>query len=186
MGTLFKVGEIAKESGKTVRAIHLYEEMGLISCAERSDSGYRLFDVDTLKRLSWISDLQELGMSLTDIRRLVARIEECDSGSEVMCRIRGFYQEKLGDVRDAIASLRRLEGELVCSIDHLDVCPRCRLSTGSKEVCLECTRERGGSDYDLIGGLLANRSHGAARLAGEALRREAKKARDPSAGMAGE
>ena len=36
-----KIGQLARKTGKTVRALHLYEEMGLLS-PERSDGGFRL------------------------------------------------------------------------------------------------------------------------------------------------
>ena len=39
--TLLKVGELAKRTGKTVRAVHLYEELGLLTPAVRSKGGFR-------------------------------------------------------------------------------------------------------------------------------------------------
>ena len=42
-GELLLVGDIAKAVGKTVRAIHLYEELGLVRAHERSKGRYRLF-----------------------------------------------------------------------------------------------------------------------------------------------
>ncbi len=38
-----KVGELAKRTGKTVRAVHLYEELGLLAPAVRSKGGFRLY-----------------------------------------------------------------------------------------------------------------------------------------------
>ena len=40
---LLKVGELAKRAGKTVRAVHLYEELGLLAPAVRSKGGFRLY-----------------------------------------------------------------------------------------------------------------------------------------------
>ena len=37
--SLLKVGELARRTGKTVRAIHLYEELGLLTPAVRSKGG---------------------------------------------------------------------------------------------------------------------------------------------------
>src|SRR5262245_57158541 len=54
-----KVGELARLSGKTVRALHLYEERGLLEPIERSKGGYRLYAEDALVRVRWISKLQE-------------------------------------------------------------------------------------------------------------------------------
>src|SRR5690606_29131872 len=41
---LLRVGDLAKLTGKTVRAIHHYEELGLIEPVGRSKGHYRLFD----------------------------------------------------------------------------------------------------------------------------------------------
>src|SRR6185295_3183163 len=68
---LLRVGDLAKMTGKTVRAIHHYEELGLIEPVGRSKGHYRLFDAETPVRIRWISKLQSLGVSLSEIRTLV-------------------------------------------------------------------------------------------------------------------
>ena len=45
---LLRVGELARVVGKTVRAMHLYEEMGLVKPASRSAGGYRLYAADAV------------------------------------------------------------------------------------------------------------------------------------------
>src|SRR4051794_12041650 len=76
---LLQVGDLAKATGKTVRAIHLYEELGLLRAHERSKGRYRLFTADALIRVRWISKLQNLGLSLSEIQGLVR--EQDGSGS---------------------------------------------------------------------------------------------------------
>ena len=41
---LIRIGDLARLTGKTVRAIHLYEELGLLKPATRSSGGFRLYD----------------------------------------------------------------------------------------------------------------------------------------------
>src|SRR5262245_33587781 len=65
---LMQVGDLAKEAGKTVRAIHLYEELNLLKPAARSKGRYRLYSRDALTRIRWIGKLQDMGFSLTDIQ----------------------------------------------------------------------------------------------------------------------
>src|SRR5882672_3058577 len=67
-GDLLLVGDLAKAVGKTVRAIHLYEELGLLRAHERSKGRYRLFTPDAVVRVRWIGKLQSLGLSLTEIQ----------------------------------------------------------------------------------------------------------------------
>src|SRR4051794_25173517 len=65
---LLQVGDLAKQSGKTVRAIHLYEELGLPRPPPRSKGRYRLFSADAVTRVRWIGKLQDLGLSLPTIQ----------------------------------------------------------------------------------------------------------------------
>ena len=45
---IMQVGDLARESGKTVRAIHLYEELSLLKPTSRSKGGYRLYSAEAL------------------------------------------------------------------------------------------------------------------------------------------
>src|SRR6202158_5186061 len=63
---LMQIGDLARETGKTVRAIHLYEELGLLAPAGRSKGRFRLYNREALLRIRWIGKLQEMGFSLSD------------------------------------------------------------------------------------------------------------------------
>lgn len=69
--TLLKVGALAKKTGLTVRALHYYEEIGLLVPAQRSEKGYRLYGLKEVQRLQKIVSLQQLGFSLEDIKLLL-------------------------------------------------------------------------------------------------------------------
>src|SRR6476646_10222455 len=69
---LLQVGDIAKATGKTVRAIHHYEEVGLLRPHARSKGRYRLYDQAALHRVRWIGKLHDLGLSLAQIQDMVA------------------------------------------------------------------------------------------------------------------
>ena len=60
---LLQVGELAKAAGKTVRAIHHYEEIGLLKPDARSKGRFRLYDPSAVTRVRWISKLHDLGMN---------------------------------------------------------------------------------------------------------------------------
>ena len=120
-----KVGELARLSGKTVRALHLYEERGLLEPIERSKGGFRLYADDALVRVRWISKLQEMGFSLTDIQRMLRQWEESGSAPDAMLRVGDLLKNKLEETRAQIARLRALENELQSSIEYLEICPTC-------------------------------------------------------------
>ena len=65
----YLVKEVAALSGVTVRALHYYDELGLLAPSGRSSAGYRLYDDDDLLRLQQILIGRELGLSLEAIRR---------------------------------------------------------------------------------------------------------------------
>jgi DNA-binding transcriptional MerR regulator len=65
----YQVKEVAELAGVTVRALHHYDEIGLLVPSARSEAGYRLYDDDDLLRLQQILIGRELGMSLETIRR---------------------------------------------------------------------------------------------------------------------
>ena len=72
---LWKVGELAKQTGLTVRALHHYDEIGLLSPSRRSAAGYRLYDGDDIARLLQILSLRQLGFSLEEIGACLAKPE---------------------------------------------------------------------------------------------------------------
>lgn len=133
---LFRVGDIAKLSGKTVRAIHLYEELGLLRPHARSKARYRLYDSAALTRVRWIGKLHDLGLSLGQIQHMVKTWEESPSAPDAMAKVRRVYSEKLEDTRTQIANLLALETELVASIDYFNTCNTC----DPAEIIAACAR----------------------------------------------
>jgi MerR family transcriptional regulator, copper efflux regulator len=120
-----RVGELARSSGKTVRALHLYEEMGLLVPALRSKGGYRLYDADSVTRVRWIAKLQEMGFSLSEIQAMARQWEQSGSAPGAMAKVERLLQEKLADTRAQIERLQALERELQSSLDYLSTCPTC-------------------------------------------------------------
>jgi DNA-binding transcriptional MerR regulator len=69
----FTVGQLAKLTGLTVRALHHYHAIGLLVPLHRSGSGYRLYTRADVVRLYQIQALQRLGLSLTEIDAVLAK-----------------------------------------------------------------------------------------------------------------
>jgi DNA-binding transcriptional MerR regulator len=70
-GLLLKVGELAKHSGLTVRTLHHYDSIGLLTPSGRSDGGYRLYNGADVERLHGIQALRGLGLPLEEIGQLL-------------------------------------------------------------------------------------------------------------------
>ena len=67
----FRILEFAKLAGVTVRALHHYDRLKLLSPAHRSERGYRLYCHEDLGRLERILALRYLGLSLREIAALL-------------------------------------------------------------------------------------------------------------------
>ena len=67
MAPVWKIGELARRTGLTVRTLHHYDEIGLLSPAERSDGGHRVYDEAAVQRLYRIVSLRSLGFPLDAI-----------------------------------------------------------------------------------------------------------------------
>lgn len=68
---LMKIGELARHTALTVRTLHHYHEIGLLTPSVRSDAGYRLYGRDDVARLHKIQALKQFGFSLSDIGTLL-------------------------------------------------------------------------------------------------------------------
>src|SRR5262245_3521242 len=99
LGKPLRVGELAKQTGKTVRALHLYEEMGLLQPVHRSKGGFRLYAPSAVERVVWIGKLQDAGFSLHQLQELRGVVEDTDVGSLAMGRVREVFAERLRQTR---------------------------------------------------------------------------------------
>lgn len=166
---LVRIGELARLSGKTVRAIHHYEELGLLKPDGRSRGRYRLYDPSAVVRIRWIGKLHDLGMSLTEIRRVVEEWTSAESPARAMARVREMYARKLEETRAQIAHLTQLERELVASVSYLDTCDSCdpallpdssapagaSSSRTTDEACGPCQLREREAEPDLVAGIVA-------------------------------
>jgi len=67
----YTVGELAKRAGLTVRALHHYEDLGLLRASGRSEAGYRRYGEADVLRLHRVLALRDAGLSLKDIAPLL-------------------------------------------------------------------------------------------------------------------
>lgn len=153
---LVLVGDLAKETGKTVRALHLYEEIGLLKPHARSKGRYRLYGPDALVRVRWISKLQEMGLSLAEVSELVRDWEQSDNAPKAMTKVRRVLDVRLRQTREQMARLATLEAEIVDSLAYLETCETCDPVRGHGK-CRDCDlHEQDRPAPDLVAGIQAN------------------------------
>ena len=65
------VHEISKLTGVSIRTLHYYDEIGLLSPAQTTDAGYRLYNDESLEKLQLILLFRELKFSLKEIKDII-------------------------------------------------------------------------------------------------------------------
>lgn len=109
----WKVGELARVAGVTVRTLHHWDELGLLEPSERSAAGYRLYGPDDVRRLYRILALRGLGLSLEDVR--AALDEDGD--------LRDLVRRQLEQLERRMELERRLREQLVRVLEAPDTHP---------------------------------------------------------------
>lgn len=90
MSRQWKVGELAKATGLTIRTLHYYDQIGLFSPSGHSASGHRLYSEKDFSRLQQILSLKDLGLSLEEIQGVLAneRYDPLEAVSLQISRLR--------------------------------------------------------------------------------------------------
>jgi DNA-binding transcriptional MerR regulator len=104
-----RIGEVAERSGVSAKTLRYYEEIGLVSPAARTDAGYRLYDDDVMDRIAFIRASRALGLSLGEIRSVVALR---DRGETPCGHVLDLLRARADDISKRIRELRLLKDEL--------------------------------------------------------------------------
>jgi DNA-binding transcriptional MerR regulator len=101
----YTIGEAARTAGVTPRAIRLYESKGLLPSADRSPSGYRVFDARHVEILTFIRQAQSLGLSLEAIAEI---IDLSEYGTAPCPRTNALLKQRVHEIDQTIADLQQL------------------------------------------------------------------------------
>ena len=122
----YTIGQLAKAAQVNPQTLRFYERKGILKPSSRLDSKYRIYDQDCLKRLQFIRQAKEMGFSLEEIQSLLnLRVRSVDRCNQV----RAKAEQKLKDVRQRIAQLKKLERTLATLVSDCenrvvsDCCP---------------------------------------------------------------
>jgi DNA-binding transcriptional MerR regulator len=119
MKRTWKVGELAKLTGLTVRALRFYDSIGLFSPSGQTDSGHRLYNEADLSRLQQILSLKELGLSLEEVKSVMAG--EQYSPLEIVALQMSRIEEQIKRQRRLLTQLehvsRLMQGDAPISVE---------------------------------------------------------------------
>ncbi len=100
--TTLTIGKVAKAAGLGVETVRFYERQGLIAEPARSESGYRQYRPETIRRLQFIVRAKALGFTLQEIGDLLDLRATPGAGcADVQARA----EAKIADIEARIAQL---------------------------------------------------------------------------------
>lgn len=105
-----KIGELARRTGCKIVTIRYYEKQGLLEAPERSDSNYRLYSGADVERLRFIRHCRALGMSLEEVRQLLALQAQPEGDCSAVDQLLDAHLKTLDE---HISSLLHLKEHLV-------------------------------------------------------------------------
>ncbi|MFF3316225.1 heavy metal-responsive transcriptional regulator [Streptomyces sp. NPDC003035] len=104
-----RIGDLATASGLTTKTIRFYEQTGLLPEPPRTASGYRDYSGDAANRLAFIRDAQGAGLTLAEIRSVLALRDNGESPCE---HVTGLISQHLVDIEQRLAELRKTRSAL--------------------------------------------------------------------------
>ena len=105
------IGQLARRTGVSIRALREYESLGLVYRLGRSDGNYRLFDESALWCLQMIASLRALGLTLKEIEELsLAYVHQRDE--PIGPRLRQKLDRALNRTETRIAELEEVRGRI--------------------------------------------------------------------------
>lgn len=116
---MLKIGKLAALMDVSIDTLRYYEREGLIEPVDRSESGYRVYDKESARRIHFIKQAQHCGFTLAEIRELLV--------------LRGREKACCGDVRS-----RAIEKKL--QIEHKIRVMRA-MSKALDQLIVECADE---------------------------------------------
>lgn len=119
------IGAVAEKSGVAAKTIRYYESIGLIDSADRTASGYRVYDVQDVETLRFVQRARGLGFAVKDVANLLALWRDRNRASS---QVKALAANHVAEIDRKIAELQGMRNTLVdlmerCHGDDRPDCP---------------------------------------------------------------
>jgi len=111
------ISEAGKISNLPTRTIRYYSEIGLVNPSFRTESGYRIYDDETIKELGFIKRIRSFGFSIKDCRILLRLLQDKERAS---ADVKKIAQKRLLEIENKKNELDKLYNEL---LELINFCP---------------------------------------------------------------
>lgn len=102
------ISKVANQANINLETIRYYEKRGLIPEPPRTESGYRMYSLETVDRIKFIKRAQELGFTLNEIEQLL----DISEGGHDALTVKNFTSEKIKEVNEKINDLIQIKNTL--------------------------------------------------------------------------
>ncbi len=109
MTNVLTIGRVARQAGLKPSAVRYYERHRIIPPAQRLPNGYRVYDAETLRWLSFVRRAQGFGMSLENVKEL---LQLASHGRTPCERVRQLARQHVGEIDQNISDLQTLKSQL--------------------------------------------------------------------------
>ncbi len=109
MTNVLTIGQVARQAGLKTSAVRYYERHRIILPAQRLPNGYRVYDAETLRWLSFVRRAQGFGMSLENVKEL---LQLASHGRTPCERVRQLARQHVSEIDQNISDLQTLKSQL--------------------------------------------------------------------------
>ncbi len=129
------IGAAARQSGVPAKTIRYYEAVGLITAAERTAAGYRVYSQSDVETLRFVQRARSLGFSVEDVGSLLALWQDRARSS---AEVKALARRRVADIDRKIAELTEMRATLKdlmrrCHGDQRPDCPILNGLAGNRE-----------------------------------------------------
>lgn len=117
----FRISQLARRSGVPSTTLRYYDAAGLLP-AQRTESGYRMYEEQAIERLAFIGAAKRMGLALDEIGELLS-VWEHGTCSGVRSQLRPLIDAQIVEAERRIVELQEFTTQLRTSLAHLDALP---------------------------------------------------------------
>jgi DNA-binding transcriptional MerR regulator len=110
-----QIGDLAARAGVSIDTVRYYERRQLLARAPRTNGGFRLFAPETVERIHFIKQAQEIGLSLDEIKQLLSH----RGGADKCQTVHDLLLAKLTELNERMKKMQQFRRTLT---HHLAAC----------------------------------------------------------------
>ena len=136
---LLKIGAFAELADTNLRTLRYYEEVGLLKPTARSSGGFRYYRETDLNRIKLIKHLQDLGLTLEEIKKLLKDRSMQEDRSQALVQVRETLRANRDLLNSRVEGLRRQFDRIEDALEKLSDCEQCEVvPTPDNNYCNPC------------------------------------------------